>query len=246
MCVIISVIVDSCNTIFICFPLNREIFVYKCVEIGLFIVYIYHLVCVNNEVHKLRNLAHCIVISCLNHIVFLDAVILRLKLSVYLDKPRTRNPSAVYYKRNDRMIVLIKLRYLIHCCLSCCGRLDDYLTVWLKRCIDACRLSVHGHHCALSGLASYKPSHTVYRKVYRGAALWKQLIVWKSGLKRCIDYCKPVIVIELYSLTVESDHDKIISLVIIIQAYANRSDKKRILLNILLLKYYLAKHFLAS
>ena len=144
------------------------------------------------------------------------------------------------------MIVLIKLRYLIHCSLSGCGRLNDYLTVWLKRCIDACRLSVHGHHCTLSGLASYKPSYTVYRKVYRGAALWKQLIVWKSRLKRCIDYCKSVIVIELYSLTVESDHDKIISLVIIIQTYANRSDKKRILRNILLLKDHLAKHFLAS
>ena len=144
------------------------------------------------------------------------------------------------------MIVLIKLRYLILCCLSCCGRLDDYLTVWLKRCIDACRLSVHGHHCALSCLASYKPCHTVYRKVYRGAALWKQLIVWKSRLKRRIDYCKPVIVIELYSLTVESDHDKIISLVIIIQTYTNWSDKKWILLNILLLKGHIAKHFLTS
>ena len=144
------------------------------------------------------------------------------------------------------MIVLIKLRYLIFCCLSCCGRLYDYLTVWLKRCIDACRLSVHGHHCAISGLASYKPCHTVYRKVYRGTALRKQLIVWKSRLKRRIDYCKPVIVIELYSLTVESDHDKIVSLVIIIQTYTNWSDKKRILRDILLLKDYLAKHFLAS
>ena len=144
------------------------------------------------------------------------------------------------------MIVLIKLRDLIHCCLSCCGRLDNYLTVWLKWCVDACWLSVHGHHCALSGLASYKPCHAVYCKVYRCAALWKQLIVWKSRLKRRIDYCKPVIVIELYSLTVESDHDKIISLVIIIKAYANRSDKKRILRDILLLKDYLAKHFLAS
>ena len=144
------------------------------------------------------------------------------------------------------MIVLIKLRYLILCCLSCCGRFYDYLTVWLKWCIDACWLSVHGHHCALSCLASYKPCHTVYRKVYRGAALWKQLIVWKSRLKRRIDYCKPVIVIELYSLTIESDHDKIISLLIIIQTYTNWSDKKRILLNILLLKGHIAKHFLTS
>ena len=198
-----------------------------------------HAIC--TKIHILQQLLQRIVIQDLYVISVCDGIVRCCKGIIYHDQPWQLYLASLYMDK-QALFLIRKFRKPDLCPFSCRRMLHTDNIIFMDRCSNICRLSINGDNSGFSHFSSDYALFPIDSKLKCLSSSREQSVIWKSCLHGRICHCQPVVIINLHLAVIKAYKNKVIVLLIKIQADSDRRYKQTVLGSILF-KNDLLHHF---